>query len=197
MIGKPQATQGGKKVTAQAKRNHISDRKNANAGTASHKVHSGAKFNSSTACTSAQQLNQASASMMANNHVATHQNILMMNSRKKNNLCQKVWACVNIVANACESYASRFLRVSFFALNVEMLWFCILNLDWVFKSIKKLIQSEAYALTVMKKLTWRWQCKHQLYNYNIAQGIKFEWIMRKLTKYKIEIEKERTIISFI
>ena len=126
MIGKP-ATHG-KKVTVQAKRNHINDRKNANAGSASHKVHSGTKFNSSTTCTTAQQMNQASASMMANS-VATHQNILMLNSRKKNNLCQKVWACVNIVANACESYASRFLRVSFFALNVEMLWFCIISLD--------------------------------------------------------------------
>ena len=139
MISKPAAH--GKKVTVQGKRSHINDRKNAaSAGSASHKVHSGTKFNnssslSSTTCTTAQQMNPASASMMANS-VATHQNILMINSRKNNNLCQKVWACVNIVANACESYASRFLRVSFFALNVEMLWFCIINLDWVFKSIK-------------------------------------------------------------
>lgn len=49
--------------------------------------------------------------------------------RKKNNLCGSLWNCLVLATVTFESYASRFLRISFFSLNVVMLWLCVVNLD--------------------------------------------------------------------
>lgn len=52
-----------------------------------------------------------------------------LKTRQKKSLCAKVWSIVNVAAETCESYASRFLRLSFFILNLMMLWLCVVNLN--------------------------------------------------------------------
>ena len=49
--------------------------------------------------------------------------------RAERNLCGKLWQCAQRVATSCEHFAMSFLRVSFFAMNLVMLHFCIVNLD--------------------------------------------------------------------
>jgi len=35
-------------------------------------------------------------------------------------LCSRAWNCLNVMTVMCENYASRFLRLSFFTLNIVM-----------------------------------------------------------------------------
>lgn len=49
--------------------------------------------------------------------------------RAERNLCGKLWQCAQRVVTSCEHFAMSFLRVSFFAMNLVMLHFCIVNLD--------------------------------------------------------------------
>ena len=64
------------------------------------------------------------------NNGFTHTNHLsMVNKTQRKTLVERVMNCVHVAVISCESYATRFLRISFFTLNLVMLYMCMVNLD--------------------------------------------------------------------
>lgn len=53
----------------------------------------------------------------------------LLKTRQKRGFCTKAADFLAALAMSCESYASRFLRIAFFTLNLVMLWLCVVNLD--------------------------------------------------------------------
>lgn len=61
--------------------------------------------------------------------VGTTQTVSQVRTRARRNVCSKVWLCVQRIGSACEHYATALLRLSFFAMNLTMLHFCMVQLD--------------------------------------------------------------------